>query len=170
VGDRLRLYVTRHGKAEPESPSGKDEDRALKKKGEKQAEFLADQFIASGRKPQLILTSRLRRAIETAQILGEALGCTVREEATLGLGHPVSEVIEVLEIIARNNGVQDVVLVGHNPQVESLVEVLTSGPTGSDDGGVRMRTGECAVLEVKSKGALIGGAELLDMRRLISPD
>jgi len=167
VGDRLRLYVTRHGKAEPESPSGRDEDRPLKKKGEKQAEYLAHQFLASDRRPQIILVSRLLRAQETAAIVAEALDCPVREESTLGLGHPVSEVLEVLEIVARNNGVRDVMLIGHNPQLEGLVSVLTDGPAGT---GVRMRTGECAVLEIAPEGMHPGGARLLDMIRLVSPD
>ena len=173
-GDFPRLILVRH--AHRDTSHGRERDNGLSPKGEKQAEFLAAHFLASDRQPTLILTSRLRRAIETAQILADALGCPMRDEPTLGLGHPVSEVLEVLEILIRNNGIRDVVLVGHNPQVESLVEVLTHGPSGGGaggggiGGGVRMRTGECAVLEVRSKGGLVMGADLLELVRLISPD
>lgn len=165
--ERLRLYVTRHGKAEPESPTGRDEDRPLRRKGEKQAEFLASHLLASDRHPHLILRSRLRRAVETAAILTEALGCDEREEPTLGLGHPVSEVIEALELVARQPEPRDVMLIGHNPQMEILVGALVSG---ANAGSVRMRTGECAILEFDADDALIGGARLVDLVRLVAED
>jgi phosphohistidine phosphatase len=167
VRDRLRLYVTRHGKAEPESSTGRDEDRPLRKKGEKQAEYLAAHLLAADRHPHLILSSRLRRAVETTRVLSEAMGCPAREEPTLGLGHPVSEVIEVLELLARQRAERDVMLVGHNPQLEYLVGTLTDGPATA---GVRMRTGECAILEFESDERILGGARLLDMVRLASAD
>lgn len=167
MSDRFRLYITRHGKAEPESETGRDEDRPLRRKGERQAEFLVRHLLGADRHPTLILTSRLRRAIETSRILGEGLGCPVREEATLGLGHPVSEVVEVLELLVRQSE-RDVMLVGHNPQVEMLVAVLTSGPTPPPV-IARMRTGECAILEFKGN-EVVGGARLLDLVRLVAAD
>jgi phosphohistidine phosphatase SixA len=100
-------------------------------------------------------------------VLSEAMGCPAREEPTLGLGHPVSEVIEVLELLARQRAERDVMLVGHNPQLEYLVGTLTDGPATA---GVRMRTGECAILEFESDERILGGARLLDMVRLASAD
>ena len=167
MSDRFRLYITRHGKAEPESETGRDEDRPLRRKGERQAEFLVSHLLGADRHPTLILTSRLRRAIETSRILGEGLGCPVREEATLGLGHPVSEVVEVLDLLVRQSE-RDVMLVGHNPQVEMLVSVLSGGPS-PQPGMPRMRTGECAILEFKGT-EVVGGARLLDMVRLVAVD
>lgn len=165
--DRLRLYVTRHGKAEPDSPTGRDEDRPLRRKGEKQAEYLGAHLLAADRHPHLILRSRLLRAVETAAVLAESLGCDQREEPTLGLGHPVSEVIETLELVARQADPRDVMLVGHNPQMELLVATLVGGATSAS---VRMRTGECAVLEFDSDEKLIGGARMIDLVRLVSED
>jgi phosphohistidine phosphatase len=75
-----------------------------------------------------VLASPLRRALETAEIVarglgGEGLEVEIREELSLdagGLGAPLSLVAEV------SFGHDDVLLVGHQPNVEDLVRRLLS--------------------------------------------
>ena len=166
LDERVRLYITRHGKAQPESESGRDEDRTLRKRGERQARFLAEHFAANGSvAPALILTSGRARAEQTAKILHERLGCDIRVEPTLDLGHAVSDVLDAIEEAVRGGSGEPIMLVGHNPQLESLVGVLLEGPTGAP---VRLRTGECAVIEVgvDAAGGGGGGGTLSLMIRL----
>ena len=152
-GNALHLYITRHGKAQPESPTGRDEDRPLRKRGERQAHHLVEIFAALDQPPTLVMTSPLKRAIDTAQIILDGLGCELRVEPILGLGHTASDVVEVLEVISRAADHRSIVLVGHNPQLETLVGVLTSGPTGEP---IRLRTGECAVVEISTPENPVG--------------
>lgn len=163
VDERVRLYITRHAKAQPESDSGRDEDRPLRKRGERQARFLADHFGANGAvPPALILTSGRTRAEQTAKILNERLGCELRVEPTLDLGHAIADLLDAIEEVVRAGAGEPIMLIGHNPQLESLVGVLLEGPTGAP---VRLRTGECAVIEVGAQAAP-GGGTLLAMVRL----
>jgi len=161
----VRLYITRHGKAQPESKTGRDEDRTLRKRGERQARWLGEHFVTSGATgPGVILTSGRTRAHDTASILGEVLGCEVRLEPTLDLGHAVSDVLDAMEEARRGGGAGAIMVVGHNPQLETLVGILLGGPSGAP---VRLRTGECAVIDL-GEGEIdgSGGGRLVEMLRL----
>jgi phosphohistidine phosphatase SixA len=168
--ERVQVYITRHGKAQPESSTGRDEDRSLRKRGERQARWLGEHFLANGLStPGVILTSGRTRAFDTARILGEVLDCEVRLEPTLDLGHAVSDVIDAIEETRRGESggagvVGAILLVGHNPQLETLVGVLLDGPGGAP---VRLRTGECAVIDL-GEGVIdgAGGGSLVEMLRL----
>jgi phosphohistidine phosphatase len=70
-----------------------------------------------------LLASPLRRALETAEIVARGLGAEeldieIREELSLDAGTPLSL---VAEISTRRD---DVLLVGHQPNVEGLVRAL----------------------------------------------
>ncbi|MEO1128585.1 MAG: phosphohistidine phosphatase SixA [Planctomycetota bacterium] len=158
----MRLYITRHGKAQPDSPSGRDEDRQLRKRGERQARWLAGRVASFRPPPKVIYSSGRVRAVQTAEIIAEELSCEVRLEHVLGLGHSASDVLEVLQVLARSAEHDGVMLVGHNPQLEMLVGVLVDGPTGAP---VRLRTGECAVLDLPTPDEP-GAATLLETLRL----
>lgn len=152
--ERVRLYITRHAKAQPESESGRDEDRPLRKRGERQARWLAEHFAGDGAlPPALILTSGRTRAQETARVLHDRLACDLCVEPTLDLGHSVSDVLDAIEEAVRAGCAGPIMLIGHNPQLESLIGVLLEGTTGAP---VRLRTGECAVIEI-GEGAVPGG-------------
>lgn len=160
----MYLYVTRHGKANPDSDTGLDEDRTLRARGERQAEFLGQKLKGREHAPEVIYSSGLVRAEQTADLIAKSLKAKREREAVLGLGHGAGDVIEVLELIHKRNPKASVMLVGHNPQLESLVSVLTEGPGGRP---FRMRTGTCVILKIPtSKGAeFVGGAKLVDTLR-----
>ena len=160
----MRLYILRHGKAQAESPTGRDADRPLRRRGERQARWIGEHLVADPGRPEVIYSSELRRAVETARLVGEALDCEVREEPVLGLGHGASDVVEILQLIARADEIRSLMLVGHNPQLETLVGVLVGGPAGAP---VRLRTGECAVLEAPSPEEPVGESRLVATLRLV---
>src|SRR5215510_8957208 len=82
----MRLYVLRHGKAERDSDSGRDEDRPLAERGKAQCQGLADLFTKKDPPRQLrppptvILSSPAARADSTARIIAAALGLSVMHE------------------------------------------------------------------------------------------
>jgi phosphohistidine phosphatase len=110
----MRLVIVRHAEAAPGDP---DELRPLTPEGRDQAKALGELFRAVGIAPDLILTSPLRRARETA--------------AALELGKP--EVAERLAPGASPEAFRDaawgrgetVVVVGHQPDCGQAVLALT---------------------------------------------
>lgn len=168
----MRLYLMRHGKAEKKSPTGRDEDRPLQPRGERQSRWMGQSMAAAAadERPVLILSSPAVRADQTARLLHASIGCTLRTEQRLALGNAVEDVLELIRAAAAGEGGfapgrGALVLVGHNPQMEILLPTLV--PALSTDQS-EMRTGEAALLEVPATASLEGSARLL--RRMRSSD
>lgn len=167
----MRLYLMRHGKAEAESHSGRDADRALSDRGRAQSRWMGSAMLAAdgADKPALILASPLVRADQTALLLRAALGCTMRTEHSLALGVPPERVIELIDDAAGDaefaQGRGALVLVGHNPQLETLLALLVPGTDYHD---AEMCTGEAALLELLAGRVAPGRARLV--ARLRMPD
>jgi len=152
------LMVLRHAKAEKDSPTGKDFDRPLAAKGERQAEYIAEQ-LAKPRPPlaapATIISSRAVRARSTAEIIGRALKQTVMFDDSLLPDAPRAGLMSLVRRVTRSD--QPVLIVGHNPQFEDLVSHLS----GEDD---EMRTGELAALEIGSDAKGLTAKELARAR------
>ena len=162
----IRLSILRHGKAEPDSDSGLDEDRPLREKGERQARFMAEFYAShSEHAPGVILHSGLGRARQTAGPIAEALGVTLRQSAGLCPEDPPSSVLDLVALAARAKpGPRSIMIVGHNPQLGSVIGILTSGICGED---ALLRTGECFILDVNLNQP-IGSARLIERVRMPS--
>lgn len=162
----MRLIVLRHGKAEPRSESGADSDRRLVDRGIRQAEFVAEALRAAGMGPDRILTSPVHRALQTARIVHQHMACAGVEcpmelVAALATDQPVSGAVNA---IGAHASVPTLLVVGHNPQLESLVIAATGNriPASADV----LKTGQAVVLDVETPAELLGGAECLDVLRL----
>jgi phosphohistidine phosphatase len=159
----MRLVIVRHGKAEADSPTGRDEDRRLKKRGERQAQWLGEQFAKEP--PALILSSSHQRAISTARFIQNATGSPLTFERRLELGHSVSQAIDaVVDHRPADGG--PLMIVGHNPQLAQVVWVLLQGPPVQQ---VDLRTGEAVVVDV-DPGNGLGTAKLVARLRMSEED
>ena len=67
----MRLLIFRHGIAEEEAADGRDESRRLTKEGIAQMKVVARGLVKVVRRPDVILTSPLVRAVQTAEPLGK---------------------------------------------------------------------------------------------------
>lgn len=141
----MRIYLVRHGKAEQQSSSGRDEDRALAERGRRQAAYLAKWLagVPANDRPARIISSPAVRARDTARILAEGLSLTAEVSAELSLTTTLESAVECVLRAAREG--TPAVLVGHNPTLEVLVELLTHEHDGT------MRTGEAAILDVSAQ-------------------
>jgi phosphohistidine phosphatase len=106
-----RAYLVRHGKAEDYGPNGSDADRRLTADGRHELEKVAKRLRKLDDKIEIVLTSPLRRAVETAEILAKELGVEVKivEE----LEPPVSP--NRLLAMIKNRSEHRSALVGHEP-------------------------------------------------------
>ncbi len=120
-----RLYLMRHGHALSTNEAGvaKDSLRPLSDAGRADARLMAREIVKRGGKPGLILHSPLRRAVETA---GEAASVLKPAglEAFLPLDNtrPADEVRA--ELAERGAAVDEVLAVGHQPQVGEIAALL----------------------------------------------
>ena len=128
----MELYFLRHGIAVAHGAPGyetNDDDRPLTDKGLKvtrRAARALDGLVA----PQVILTSPLPRARQTADIVAARLGAPVIETGLLGLGFSADALAEALRLAAEQvggEGLKQVILVGHEPTMSHTIGVLISG-------------------------------------------
>ena len=155
----MDIYVIRHGKAEEDSHSGLDRDRVLKKKGHKQAQWLADLLHDREPRPSIVLSSPYARAEETANPIWSKLDLERAFDDRLGAERSLSDALDVLLDV---RGSKCVAIVGHNPTCARIVSTLCNGLTTMPAGH---RTGEMVHIRINSD-ELIGGGGLVDRLRL----
>ncbi len=123
----MRLYLVRHGIAEEHNAAG-DAQRALTPKGRvrmtEQAKGLRDIKVH----PEIILSSPMRRALETAAIIAEGLG-GVRMEQLPELGQGSAGPAEILSALRNYEQLREVALVGHQPGLGELASFMLTGST-----------------------------------------
>jgi phosphohistidine phosphatase len=116
----VRVYLVRHAEAEPGEP---DELRRLSPEGKRQARELGEQLRGEGLKPNAILTSPLLRARETGDELAMALGRNPETDERLAPGATV----DGLRAAVSERG-ENVVAIGHQPDLGEIVAALTGEP------------------------------------------
>jgi len=120
----MKLLILRHAiAAPPGTPGVADEDRPLTPRGRKRFEEAARGLAEIMPSPDLLLTSPLPRALETAQIAGKAWGLTPTVEPLLAGGRSEA----VLSVLAGRPKDSVVALVGHEPDVSWLVAHVVGG-------------------------------------------
>ncbi len=159
----MRVYIVRHGKAEPVSESGLDRDRRLAARGEQQVIWLSG-VIGEGAPGATVIASDAARARATAEAVARGVGVEVKFDPRLRVDEPVSGVMDVIREAAAEGGDGGgaVCVVGHNPQLAGAISLLTQG-VGSPE--VRLRTGEAWAIEVDPERP-IGSGRVLGVHRL----
>ncbi len=123
----MEIYFLRHGLAGSRAEwDGPDSERPLTDQGKRRMRREAATLANLGLCPQVILTSPLVRAEQTAEIVAEALkmaGRTVRDERL----SPGFQVDDLRGILADTADVGSLLLVGHEPDLSEAVSVLVGG-------------------------------------------
>jgi phosphohistidine phosphatase len=117
----MEIYLLRHGIAEDGYP---DSARALTAEGK---EKLRRVLKRAAVKPSLILTSPLRRAVETAEIAAEVLGYEGELERAQSLTPDGSAAAVWEEIRARKNE-DAILLASHEPLMSATAAFLLGAP------------------------------------------
>ena len=122
----MRIYVLRHGIAEDAPPGGSDAGRALTAEGKQKLRKVLACARESGVQPSLILTSPLKRAVQTAEIAASVLEvkrAPIETRALLPSGSPLSVWSEI-----RAQSVEKLLLAGHEPLLSAVVAFLLGCP------------------------------------------
>lgn len=124
----MNLYILRHGIAADRGSEYPDDDlRPLTDKGIRRMRREAKGMDAIGVAPQLIISSTLVRAIETAEIVQQGLSVPPRliaSEALVPSAHP-SRIVQ--DLTDSHTALNSVMVVGHEPHMSSLVSYILTG-------------------------------------------
>lgn len=112
-----RIIAIRHGKPLSEGYA-EDALRPLSDEGREVQKKTASELFALGYHPDLLLTSPLLRAQQTAEVIGEIFGMECKDEEALGVDFNPDV---ILSRIPEN---ATVVLVGHAPTLAEFVNHL----------------------------------------------
>ncbi|MBH1989170.1 MAG: histidine phosphatase family protein [Myxococcaceae bacterium] len=130
----LHLILMRHAKSALASEHFTDHERPLAPEGREAIQAIASHLSQLGKIPDYIYSSDSLRTRQTTEILVPALGFAPKIVYTSSLYQAsAGEVIDFLRLEAKSNCVQ---LVGHNPAMESLLELLSHQYRPMDPGSV----------------------------------
>lgn len=124
-----RLLILRHAKSSWSDSSLGDWQRPLNERGLRDAPRVGDLLRARSLIPDLIITSDAVRARTTAEAAAEAAGYTGKLVIEPSLYHAKpDDVIAVLNSV--DQAARSVMIVGHNPGLEDLIQQLTGESYG----------------------------------------
>ena len=120
------VYLMRHGIAAEPTPGMNDADRALTAEGVRKTTRVAVGLGKLGAKPDLILSSPLRRAEETARLVADVLTphASVELYPALAGGFSAADVVKGLR---PHRQARELLLVGHQPDLGDLASYLLTG-------------------------------------------
>jgi phosphohistidine phosphatase len=122
-----RLTLVRHSKSDWSLPGQQDWDRALNKRGQRDAPEMARRLRARKLKPDAILSSPAVRALATATIMARELKIApsiVRQDERLYLAGP-ADMLTVIRELGGN--ARHLMVFGHNPGITEFANRLSAG-------------------------------------------
>ena len=124
----MELYLIRHGIAEERQPEIADEERALTKEGRQKTEKIAQRLKKLNLNFDLILTSPLVRARQTAEIMIAAqVGLQIEESQHLSPEGNLFDWVTQWFMQKDRPAIGRLALVGHEPCLGNWTEILVWG-------------------------------------------
>lgn len=122
------IYLMRHGIAAPASPGSGDFERGLTEEGVRKTLQAAKGLKRLGIAPAAVLSSPLRRAEETAQLVAGVLAPDLVTEIypPLAPGHAPRDLLNGLR---PHRKLTEILLVGHQPGLGELASYILTGST-----------------------------------------
>lgn len=118
------LLILRHAKSSWNNARLADHDRPLNGRGRRDAPRMGRLLREEDLVPDLIITSSAERALSTAELVASSCGYEEALLVTRDLYHGAPE--DYLDVLRDQGGEARMILVvGHNPGLEALVDVLT---------------------------------------------
>lgn len=163
----MNLYLMRHCHPEPGLPM--NGARHLTPKGIDQAKEMAKFLTKEIGRVDITITSPFDRAIETARIMADALGCHIADTRMLEPdGKPEEMEAEIARLAQAS---QNVLVVGHDPSLNSLLSYMIH-IYGDSTGEIRLEHGAIAWLKgsFDDQGTFAGALQWLVTPPLIARD
>ena len=130
----MELYFLRHGEADWPEWKKSDDERPLTKRGKREMRDVAKFLDRLKVRPNLIVTSPLPRAAQTAEIAADYLKAKLRKDELLAPGFGTSKLPTVL----KRHGARVLMLVGHEPDFTQVISELTGASLKLSKAGVAL--------------------------------
>jgi len=147
----MNIYLIRHGDAERAAIGKKDFDRELTPSGRIKLKAAAVSWKNIIKGFDIIVTSPLARAIQTANVIAETFSAMdkILIDKKLSPGSRTESIIE----IANSLGVEDIAFVGHQPDMSEILSDIIS-PKGAF---IDFKKGAIAKISFENKPNLARG-------------
>ncbi|MCX8997675.1 histidine phosphatase family protein [Rhizobiaceae bacterium BDR2-2] len=122
-----RIFLLRHAQAAWPAPGESDFDRALDDRGRAEASVIAGLIAGKGYLADRVVCSAARRCRETAETVCRAFGRDFPIRIVNELYHGVTD--SYLAVIDAETDAATLMIVGHNPTIEELLETLVGSDT-----------------------------------------
>ena len=149
------LTLFRHAKTERDSLTGRDIDRQLNERGERDAPRMGEEIRKLGLDYDLTLSSPAARAVQTAELAGLAPQFDERIYDA-----PAGRLLGIVQETGDDSG--SLIMIGHNPGFERLASMLV----GED---MEMPTGSLVEIELPIDHWQDAGAERGQLVRFLKP-
>ncbi|MBK9166635.1 MAG: histidine phosphatase family protein [Bryobacterales bacterium] len=140
----MRIYLLRHGIAEDAKAGMPDADRRLTPDGIQRLERFLKRVRALGIQPDVVASSRLRRAVESARIAAKVLGYK-GEIVTLQHVAPESDPAQAWSELGELREFEQILVASHEPFLSSLYAYLLDSPSLN----VRVKKGSLGCIDVE---------------------
>jgi len=141
----MKIYLVRHAEAVERADGLEDSTRWLTLKGRKTIQKVAWRLQKNSVRPDLIITSPLTRAVQTAELIMAGAGKRTVLVADSLLA-PESTPEQLLELILRLNKADSIMLVGHEPLLSQAAALLLGREMVAG-----LAKGSCLCLELPEK-------------------
>lgn len=153
------IYFLRHAEAEADADT--DFDRKLTEKGQEQAEKAGAFLLKNELKPDVILTSPVVRARQTAKAVAKKLGMEFEEAQWLSCGMAAQTCLKELRACDKKAAV---LLVGHEPDFSEVIAALIGA--GEAD-ALKIRKTSLTAIELRTYKCGAGQLQFLVPVRLM---
>ena len=141
------LYFLRHASAgEHLLNPKKDEKRALDKEGIEQCGYIGRALAALEVQVDAIVSSPLKRATQTASLVGNELGYEGKLQIDAGL-RPQATLADFRKLLEKYARQEAIMVVGHNPNFSQFLGALIS--ESGCEASVELKKGAVAKIEVR---------------------
>ncbi len=148
----MNLYILRHASAGTRRANPLlDVRRPLDKEGKQQCLLIGSYLNALKVQFDLILSSPLKRALQTASLVGTETGYENRIQVSEALA-PAASIADFQKLVSGLNGQENVLIVGHNPNLPQFVGMLVASPGRAS---IRMRKGAIVRIDCDRRPGLL---------------
>jgi phosphohistidine phosphatase len=152
------IHLVRHAEAVERSPEIPEEHRFLTRRGRNSFRRVASSLKKSGIQPDLILTSPLIRAVQTAEILAQRLKFKGELLVTALLAHDF-QTKDLYELLKGFPKAREIAFVGHEPELGTLARTLLAA-----DSACTLDKGATISFKMDSNGIGADFRQLVDGR------
>jgi len=141
------VYFLRHASAGQQLPNAKkDEKRGLDSDGIEQCSFIGRALAALGVQVEFIITSPLKRSMQTAALVGNEMGHEGKLVTDDAL-RPEAGYDDFQKLLAKYARQDSILLVGHNPNLRDFLGRAISSP--GREAFVELKKGALAKVEMR---------------------